>query len=343
MNIELLQNWLSLPPGPWPPDDRTLLGLPPGPLTAVDVELRALAQMEKLRTHQLMHGDLVTEGMNRLAQSLITLTDEANQAQKPAPRGPLIDAAADLILDADQLAGTPAKPVVLEAEVVAGAPRMADRIANRNAPKPVRKPLKKKRKPRNLIPEAPPVDIPVIEPIPPGTDYLPAQRREGYRKLVSLRRVLQDWERLQPYFSAPSESLNSASAIFGFVDSVKDCRRRITIDGDSEWFEKHGQKVIAVVRNPLALPIFRSLLHKQRQELATDWAYTTARLRALYRGMRNDLRESKPRNKWGYRIRQFRDWLRSNPEWLMAILMVLAIVIAFIRSTMRATGAESAN
>ncbi len=338
MNTGLLREWLSLPAGDWPPDDRAILGLAPGPLTAVDVETRALAQMERLRPHQLKHADLVTEGMNRLAQALIALTDEANRATRPAAKP--ADDLADLVLDADRLPG--AKPattstasVVLEAEVVSAAPKMADRVA-RKPRKPRAPKAKPKPAPKPAAPAEPPVSVPEAEPVPPGTIYRPEERRKGYAELVALRRLLGNWERLQPYFAAPSEPLATPSAVFGFVDSVRECRRSVAVDGDLAWFGEHGQLVLALVRNPLALPIFRELLRGQRQELATDWARTTARLRACYRGLRSELKATKPKRKWGATLRDAERWLRANPEWLMGLLLLVAVVLAFVRTVQRA-------
>src|SRR5580658_10263591 len=70
-----LRLWLGLPQGPWPPDHYTLLGLPTGHCDPPLLEDLVLARMELLRPHQLLHPELVTEGMNRLAQALICLTD----------------------------------------------------------------------------------------------------------------------------------------------------------------------------------------------------------------------------------------------------------------------------
>jgi hypothetical protein len=99
----LLRSWLGLPPGPWPPDHYTLLGLPPAPCDAAAVEARVLERMDLLRRHQLRHPELVTEGMNRLAQALITLTDPAGKLADDAERGavPAADASP---------AATPATP-----------------------------------------------------------------------------------------------------------------------------------------------------------------------------------------------------------------------------------------
>ncbi len=83
MDPALLRTWLGLPPGaPWPPDPHALLGLPPGPVAPADAEARALDRMDRLRPHQLLHPELVTEGMTRLAQALITFTES------PAPALP---------------------------------------------------------------------------------------------------------------------------------------------------------------------------------------------------------------------------------------------------------------
>ncbi len=80
MDTTRLSAWLDLPPGPWPPDARTLLALGPGPVSAADAERAAMARMAMLRPHQLVDPDLVTEGMNRLAQAMLAVSVAA-----PAP------------------------------------------------------------------------------------------------------------------------------------------------------------------------------------------------------------------------------------------------------------------
>ena len=69
-----------MPSGPWPPDHYTLLGLAPGQYDAARIESLVLERMDRLRGHQLLHPEVVTEGMNRLAQALITLTDPQGKA-----------------------------------------------------------------------------------------------------------------------------------------------------------------------------------------------------------------------------------------------------------------------
>ena len=89
MDTKLLRSWLNLPPGAWPPPDRELLGLPPGPVNPAEAERRVLERMARLRPHQLLHPDLVTEGMNRVAQALLAVTAGAAVLRLPGLSRPV--------------------------------------------------------------------------------------------------------------------------------------------------------------------------------------------------------------------------------------------------------------
>src|SRR6266852_5821286 len=75
MDRELIRSWLQLPPGDWPPDHYTLLGLRPGPVEVARVEQQVHERMQQLRCYQLTHPELATEAMNYLAQALVCLTN----------------------------------------------------------------------------------------------------------------------------------------------------------------------------------------------------------------------------------------------------------------------------
>jgi hypothetical protein len=112
----LLRSWLALPPGPWPPDHYTLLGLPPGHCDLAALEVLVLARMDWIRPHQLLHPELVTEGMNRLAQALICLTDPAGRAaydaeQELARSIPAANPGAALAIDPGLRPGSQTEPV----------------------------------------------------------------------------------------------------------------------------------------------------------------------------------------------------------------------------------------
>src|SRR4051812_35759076 len=108
MNTELILEWLQLPAGPWPPETRTLLGLPSHPVSLAEAEQKALDRMELLRPHQLRHPELVTEGMNRLAQALLQFTGSIQEVPEPL---------ATVVLDAE----------VLDVNVVEFVPKKSSR------------------------------------------------------------------------------------------------------------------------------------------------------------------------------------------------------------------------
>lgn len=121
VDYSLLRSWLGLPPGPWPPDHYTLLGLPLGRCEPAVVEPRVLERMDLLRRRQLLHPELVTEGMNRLAQALITLTDPVGKTAYDTQLGiPLPDAPTQQRPPAPSSRPAPADPGRESTLVVAG-------------------------------------------------------------------------------------------------------------------------------------------------------------------------------------------------------------------------------
>ncbi len=330
MNTDLLRNWLNLPPGVWPPEDRTILALANGPVTASHIEECALAQMEKLRPYQLVDPDLVTEGMNRLAQALIVLTDEANRPLAPVAAPPPIDR--EISFEVAESVDAPSLPtiaplvlpVIYEAEIVR---------------KPKRTP-KSERKPTTVElvePDAPEPTVEIPEPhlIPAGAAYVPTDRRKAYAELVALRKVIQAWEKLQPQFASPSENLHTSAMVLGFFESVAECRHAVAVHGNTEWFEDHGGLVLTIVRNPMALSVFRMFVRSQRRELAADWANAAADLRGRYLGMRQTLQTTKPRHKFGTMLRETQIWMRENPEWLLTTIVLFTFAIGIARTIAR--------
>src|SRR5262249_39675677 len=97
MTHDLIRAWLGLPPGEWPPDHYSLLGLQPGEPDAAHMEQPVPARLDSVRRSQLIHPEEATEAMTRLAQAFVCLTDpEAKRAYD------------------ETLFGTPAEPEVVE-------------------------------------------------------------------------------------------------------------------------------------------------------------------------------------------------------------------------------------
>jgi hypothetical protein len=80
MKHEGLCGWLGLSPEHWPPDHYTLLGLQPGESDLTRIEQAVHERMARLRCYQCSNPELVTEGMNRLAQAFLCLTDPRAKA-----------------------------------------------------------------------------------------------------------------------------------------------------------------------------------------------------------------------------------------------------------------------
>lgn len=309
MDTSKLRSWLGLPPGPWPPDDRTLLGLGAGPVTAADAERKALGLMAKLRPHQLVSPDLVTEGMNRLAQALLAVSMAAPTTPAPGKSAPALEPV-DL------------KAVVVEspAAVVAATKEVAPA-----APKPKAEPG-----PIVLVPEAASHIIPETSVGP-----LPADRRVVYRQLVGLRAAVRAWDRLRPFFADPSESVPTAGHVLDFLEATTDARAALRHPGLAAMpVAGVAPRTVAVASQPLALAVFRSLTPSQRLSLAKDWAMSRSWLDAYTVALRTAARRSaagRQRGPGGKLVRL----LGANPEWMLAVAAAAVFFLAGVRVILR--------
>src|SRR5436190_246615 len=94
MNAKILCGWLGLVDKNWPPEPCVLLGLKPGECDLTQIERTVHDRMAKLRCYQLSHPEEATEGMNRVAQAFICLTEEA--VRKTRRKAPTVVATAKL-------------------------------------------------------------------------------------------------------------------------------------------------------------------------------------------------------------------------------------------------------
>jgi hypothetical protein len=111
MNHERISSWLGLPPGSWPPDHYTLLGLTPGEGDLKRIEQQVHERLARVRQQQLANPEPATEAMNRIAQAFVCLTDaKAKQAydaqllgrQPPLEALPAPEAEAELVPAANE-------------------------------------------------------------------------------------------------------------------------------------------------------------------------------------------------------------------------------------------------
>ncbi|MFO0937281.1 MAG: hypothetical protein U0798_12290 [Gemmataceae bacterium] len=343
MNYSQLQAWLKLPPGPWPPSDRALLGLPEsGAVDATTVELKALERMDMLRPHQLRHALLVTEGMNRLAQAMIALTAGEPPPAPVAPKKPrkehrehtpleIRKADGDVKLDLGFDAGAspasatislPASAPILEAEVIGVAPAAAAIIPESIA-------VQSDESADLLLDE--PIVIP--EP-PPGAVIAPSKRRQGYKEKVRIRQLRQAWSRFRSLLGDPREKLTTPAKIASYLDAIAELRNVLekNRDGLVVFPDLAGGVVLSVVCHPVPLSLLRDLILSQRRALARDWAIADADLEAKAKRLSRAMKRTSSAKPVKQLLRQVMNIFRMNPEWIILLLIMIAIVIGFWRT-----------
>jgi hypothetical protein len=362
-----LRAWLGLPPGPWPPNHYELLGLARGAGDLADIENRVLERMERLRPHQLLHPELVTEGMNRLAQALVCLTDPVARSAYDRELGippPPFEVVEDEPPQATSSAGSPPGPA-MDATAPAEVPfepglrppdepqQPADEVVWEPEPVPIEVPL------YEVVPDDPteePLPLPPayevvpdepheqevlpLEPAPPpptpgrarGTSPGPISRRAVYRKLAALRRALRAWERLRPVFGTPAEALATPVAVLLCVRALAEARA--ALPGVAQVIRgprSPGGTVAALVRLPHALHAVRVLLPTQRQAVALDWRRGYDALLRERTRLRELAFAARPRRKRTSAIARLCGELRQTPEWVLLVVALGALGLALFR------------
>jgi hypothetical protein len=302
MSTELIRNALDLPPGRWPPDHYTLLGLPAGPVDAADVESRVLDRMERLRRYQLAHPDDVTDAMNRLAQALVCLSDPAAKEEYDATLTGRWPAAAKM-----------PKPPPAAAVPVA--------IIEETPPRP--------------YPLAPPEPV-ALAPIvrrPPARRRPAAGRRLLYQRLAAARHLLAAWRGVGGYLTDLGRRIRQPAEAVEFVGALLELRDRLADDeyGPTVVPGQPGALVASLARQPLPLSTYRQFLPEQRTALAADWrageAYLATAYRDAGRAVRRE-RRSAPRRA----LRAFgRTLVTDRLDLTLFVLGLLAIGIALFR------------
>lgn len=316
-----IRDWLGLPPGPWPPDHYALLGLEPGAGDFAAIEARVLDRMERLRTYQLRHPEAVTEGMNRLAQALVCLTDPVARAAYDRQLG---IAPAPFEVVEDELPEPPA-----EVTPVPGA-------RQQNLPYEVVEPADEQ--PYEVLADASDElpyaldELPAFEVVPDLATRAPQRprkapklkRRTIYRRLAALRRATRAWEALRPVLGTPGEPLATPVSVFTFLRALADARA--ALPGAAFAFEgarPPGSTVLALVRLPSVLSTVRGLLLSQRKAVARDWHHGHALLRREYAALRQLVRRTHRARRTGAELARL---VRRTPELVLALLAALLVL-----------------
>ena len=354
MDTDLLRSWLDLPPGGWPPADRELLGVEAA--TPELAERRAMQLMSRLRPHQLLHPDLVTEGMNRLAQAMLAVANHrptvppAVPPRVPAPPGGL---APTLVMPkssrtlppafgAFDLAPTqpppaaprpatteakppPAAPVILDAEVVEDepdAPIGFARFEQLDEP-PAARPASPAPAEFAAVPE---VELPDL-PLPPGLSG--ESRRLVYRQVAALRELLRAWASLRTPCGNPREDFDTPGRVYGLGVAVAQFQAALRHPGyDADYLPLLAPRVFAVFRQASPLAVLRLLSLPQRRLLARDWALGQSRLAGRELAMRNSLRRTRPGGTIAQHLTGVGRFFAARPEAALAPPVAILVLIA---------------
>ena len=329
-----LSAWLGLPPGAWPPDHYALLGLARGTGDFAEIETRVLDRMDRLRQHQLRHPDAVTDGMNRLAQALVCLTDPV--ARAAYDRG---------------LGIAPAPFEVVEEEPPFATETGETRAVEVPFEPGLRPPGEAPDTPYEVVWEPDPLPYEVVpdgefaEELPPafevvpdapasarsGPPPIPLQPRTAYRRLAALRRAVRAWEHLRPVLGDPSEALATPVAVLAFLRAVADARSALpgvafVLNGS----RAPGGIVSALARSPHAPGTIRLLQPAQRQAVALDWRRGYDALRRERDRLRELVYAGRARRR-ARRGSAYLHALRRTPEWALAALALVVLLAALIR------------
>jgi len=351
VNFDLLRSWLGLPPGSWPPDHYTLLGFAPAHADAAAVEPRVLQKMNLVRRHQLLHPELVTEGMNRLAQALITLTDPIEKAaydaelgvaeipvvslplpprHTPSPDldpGPVI--VAEPVLDDDD------EPLELEEEVEVHPTELTQEIL---LPAELIQPYEVVQEPKSVPfqePERPkPIErvveaVPVVRPWPTP----PSSRRWIYARLAVIRKSRRAWDRLRHVFLDPQDPLDRPGRVLLLLEGAAAVRPHLpSLLGVVGSVNEPGGLIASVLKQPLLLDTIRRLLPEQREALAQDWRRGQMELEREYNRLRTLAVEERSKAEGIQRLPAVVRWLRDVPELVLIGFAFFILFIALIRS-----------
>jgi hypothetical protein len=357
MSHDEIRSWLSLPPGAWPPDHYTLLGLAPGENDPVRIEQQVHDRLVRLRSHQLNHPDQATEAMNLLARAFSCLMDPQAKRTYDAAllgKGPVQTAAEEAPT------WTPADPLAwLFGPQVEPAMQALDRPSVRDwasAPPPPRAP---RVSPESEILPVADVDVngvvstaassevaptppaPPAEPVDPlmeAASSPPARRGLGtkralYYRIARTRKLLRAWENAGRYVGQPYRRLTRSTEANELSRQLNAIHRHLRhfppLLGEAG---QPGFYVVALARQskPLMVPTFRMLLPMQREVLARDWRDGLKLIQAHGRFLRGEVRALRRATRWARVGRAVRALLHEHRFELGLLIALLAAAFALL-------------
>jgi hypothetical protein len=313
MKKEMLCSWLGLPNAAWPPDPWALLGLQRGVYDLTVVEERVQDRLAKLRPYQLSYPEEATEGMNRLAEAFVALT----QTGKPT--------AAQATVAKDETATNLQTKLDWQDETTQ-TKRHPEPAAKPGDPILVAKPFAPPRKfVRGEIDRAllcglaehseeatsnvGTIDA-VIDRVEDTRKLLCAWERVGAQMKAAGKKPLKAGEHFTKHFATIAEVLTSYPAFVGHPG-------------------KPGYRVAAMARLQIPLPVIRAMTPDQREAMLVDWEMGYQVLLMHRKFLRRLFRKMRRRSALSLTLHAARAFLNDHPSvtyFGIVVLIALALL-----------------
>ena len=363
-DYQLLRQWLRLAPeGSWPPSAQELLGLAQPSATSTsalspeEIEARVLERLDWLRPYQLKYPELVTEGMNRLAQALLEIAPQSRPSRvcrsSPSPTTgsveidnrseevPAITLFSQMQPEEEQRDGQaafaqpPALPPPLPFPTT--PPPLPQPVAAASGTHHV--PASHQDIPVPAVAAAAwplPQPLPVAPPLPRWAERLPDGpiRRQLYRRLVRLRRLWHTWRDIGEILAA-STFLDDPLSLLRFHTVHRQLREHLRFlnDLDLPASASPGALAAALLRQEHAVQLLRWLEPEQRLRFLLDWRRGEEHLALLYQQLRNQLQHRRrSRHRLDMLVRSL-GRLATQPESLLILLIALTLLILYLSSS----------
>ena len=274
MNQDMLCTWLGLPKSAWPPDPWTLLGLPRGEHDLATIEERVQDRMTTLRHYQLSYPDEATEGMNRLAEAFVALTETCRKPgghdDHPTPATKKLPISKD---DTSVINQTKvdwrAEPPPVRNDSTASAPEMIVEDEASAESVMVAKPFVAPAKPHRRQ-----IDLALVRELAENSDE--ATTNVGtldavIERVEATRRLLYAWEKIGKQMKAVTKKV-SPKLTEQFAKRFEEIAEVMT---SYPAFLGHpgkpGYRVVVMARLKIPLATVRAMTPDQRDEVLFDW------------------------------------------------------------------------
>ena len=328
MNQELLCTWLGLPKTAWPPDPWTLLGLPRDPQEASVIERHVHERMCKLRHYQLSYPEEATEGMNRLAEAFIALTETSCKvtaaptatAPPPVQKKPAVDETTVTTKTALDWRAEP-PPVrreFAETPEVIAEDEPGDEILVAKPFAPPAKPVRRK------------VDMKLVHD-------LAEQSEEATSKLATLdaviervdqtRILLTAWDRIGKHLKCTTKKIGpkESDAYAQKLDRI--AKTMQTYPAFLGQPGKPGYRVVVQARLRMPLAMVRGMSGEQKEELLFDWQAGREVLLAHRKYLHRLFKSMRHRTKVGLVWHAIRSVVNDHTLQTLAGALVLTVAI----------------